>query len=151
MTANEQSSDPASCACSTMRRASRAITRLYEDRMAQTGLTITQFSILWSLVSDPGQPLGRLADDQVMDRSTLFRLLAPLKTRALLEVRAGKGRTQLAFATPAGVAAVQAAMPVWEAVQQAFVGQLGPEVWGRLEDMLAGTVTASSDAALRAS
>jgi hypothetical protein len=42
----------AACTCGRLRRASRAITQLYDDAMAATGLRITQFSVLRHLVRD---------------------------------------------------------------------------------------------------
>ncbi len=39
----------AACACGRLRRASRALTQLYDDLMAPAGLRVTQFSLLRTL------------------------------------------------------------------------------------------------------
>ncbi len=51
-----------------------------------------------------------------MDRTTLTAALKPLERRVLVEVKAGARdkRSRLLTLTPAGLALLAAAMPVWE-------------------------------------
>jgi DNA-binding MarR family transcriptional regulator len=57
------------CACTTMRKATRALSRLYDDTLAPLGVTVAQFGVLKAIWRDPGLELSRLADEMVMDRT----------------------------------------------------------------------------------
>jgi DNA-binding MarR family transcriptional regulator len=128
------------CACTTLRKASRAVSRLYEDRFVQTGMTITQFSVLRALDRQPDQPLSRLAEAMVMDRTSLYRLIAPLEREGFLKIAAGSGRARIASMTQQGRAAMDRAAPVWDAAQSAFLEQFGRMEWAQLEAILAKVV-----------
>ena len=129
-----------SCTCTTLRKASRAITRLYDARLAGHGMTTTQFAVLRNLRGGE-MPLSRLAEQLVMDRTSLYRTLAPIERSGWIEIGGGTGRTKLARLTDAGRAAMIAAMPDWEATQHQVIGELGAEEWRKMTatlDMLAG-------------
>lgn len=128
------------CACTTLRKASRAISRLYEDRFLQTGMTITQYSVLRSLHRQADQPLSRLAEEMVMDRTSLYRLIAPLERQGWLAVGAGPGRARIASMTPAGREAMERAKPVWETTQDEFLTRFGGEAWAGLAAVLSQVV-----------
>lgn len=131
------------CACTTLRKASRAVSRLYDDRFAQTGVTITQYSVLRSLHRQPDQPLSRLAEEMVMDRTSLYRLIAPLEQKGFVAVTAGQGRARNANLTAEGRAAMERAKPVWEATQKEFLARFGGAQWSGLAAVLSQVVAAS--------
>ena len=66
------------CACTALRKASRAVGRLYDEMLADSGLTTAQFAILRHLARAESLPLSRLADHLVMDRTSLYRGLTPM-------------------------------------------------------------------------
>ena len=104
------------CACTSLRKAARAVSRLYDEAMVGSGLTTTQLAILRSLNRTGTTPLSRLADSLVMDRTSLYRALPPLLGQGLMTVRdADKGRSKLADLTDAGREALAIAAPSWEA------------------------------------
>ncbi|HZD40950.1 MAG TPA: hypothetical protein VE131_09530 [Terriglobales bacterium] len=43
------------CACANLRRAARAVTRLYDQELRGTGLNVTQLTLLQALVEDLNQ------------------------------------------------------------------------------------------------
>src|SRR5687767_11742713 len=61
------------CYCLAARRAARAITRVYEERLRPYGLRATQFSILAALALKGSSPVGELADLLGLERTTLTR------------------------------------------------------------------------------
>lgn len=129
------------CAAGTLRRASRSIARVFDEHLARAGLTTTQFSLLTQLErhGDP-VPLSQLAEEQVFERTSLYRALAPLEREGLLRVTAGRGRTKEASLTARGVKRLARARPHWQAAQDAFLQQFGRSAWSALSAQLADIV-----------
>lgn len=67
-----------------MRRATRALTRAYDEALAPFGITVQQFAILRDIQRAGTIPLPRLAEGLVMDRTSLYRALPPLEREGLL-------------------------------------------------------------------
>ena len=86
------------CACSTLRRAARAVTAAYDAALAPSGLRITQFGILRKLARLGPLPVTRLAAEAALDRSTMGRNLNPLERAACFGSRLG--RSTSASASP---------------------------------------------------
>lgn len=138
------STDSLPCVCTSLRKASRAVTRVYDDRLASAGLTTTQFSVLRNLARHGDLPLSRLADLLVMDRTSLYRTLAPIEARGLVAVSVeSRGRAKRAALTPAGRAKMESATAAWEACQREIVAALDPAQWRALEAQLAALVDTS--------
>jgi DNA-binding transcriptional ArsR family regulator len=77
------------CACTTLRRAARAVTAAYDTALAPSGLRITKFSILRKLARIGPLPVTRLAAEAALDRSTMGRNLNPLERRGLVRIEVG--------------------------------------------------------------
>jgi DNA-binding MarR family transcriptional regulator len=124
--------DALPCACTTLRKASRAVARLYEGHLAQAGLTATQFAILRALERGGASNLRPLADELVMDRTSLYRAIAPLERSGLvvIEADAGDARARLAALTTAGRERIAVALPHWEAAQRTFIEGFGSGDYG---------------------
>ena len=114
----------AGCFCMTSREAARKITRLYDSRMQESGIRITQFTILSQLMLRGEMPIGKLAGILGMERTTLTRNLAPLEEQNWITVRAGDDpRARMIAISAPGRAAVRRAFPYWSSAQ-AQVGKL---------------------------
>ena len=70
---------PEDCNCFAVRSAARHVTQLYDQLLAPVGLRVTQFSILARLRSRGPLTINALAEDMVMDRTTLGRNIQPLE------------------------------------------------------------------------
>src|SRR5436190_18978830 len=91
------------CACGRLRRATRALTQLYDDLMAPSGLRITQFSLLRTLARDGTARISDLADTLLLDRTALSRTLDPPVERGLVSIVPGHdARTREVSLTRAG-------------------------------------------------
>jgi DNA-binding MarR family transcriptional regulator len=135
------------CACTALRKASRAVSRLYDDRLASSGMTITQFAILRNLDRAGGLPLSRLAELLVMERTSLYRTLAPIERHGWVAVEtAHSGRIKTASVTDAGREAMRRATGAWESVQSEIAGTLGAPAWEALVGQLEELVLISSEA-----
>jgi DNA-binding MarR family transcriptional regulator len=132
------------CAAGTLRRATRSIARLYDARLAGVGLTTAQFSILQSLAraTEP-VPLSELADEQVYERTSLYRTLTPLQQQKLIVIRAGRGRAKVVSLTALGAKRIAAALPHWEEAQDEFLARYGNSAWGMLAAQLGRVVEAA--------
>jgi len=117
------------CACTNLRKASRAVARLYEGHLAKAGLTATQFAILRALERNGASNLRPLADELVMDRTSLYRAIAPLERSGLVatEADAADARARRAALTDAGRARIREALPHWRAAQRTFIEGFGSD------------------------
>src|SRR5918995_4635277 len=116
------------CACANLRKAARAVTQLFDEALAPSGLRVTQFTLLVTSRLAGESTINELAERTVMDRTTLSRNLKPLVRGGLLEMRPGEdGRTRLVRLTPAGEQALEEAYPLWQRAQEETVSALGEE------------------------
>jgi DNA-binding MarR family transcriptional regulator len=122
------------CACFNFRKASRAVTQLYDEALQPCGLRSTQLVILLSAAVHPGLGISKLARELIMDASTLNRNLKPLEKRGLISVAGSKdGRRRLVTLTPKGEESIRAAVPLWNDAQSKLVAQFGSQ---RFKDLL---------------
>lgn len=137
------------CACTALRKASRAISRLYDERLADSGMTITQFAVLRHLSREPSVPLSRLAEGLVMERTSLYRTLAPLERQGWVAVgSAGSGRVRTASLTDTGRHAMEAATGAWETAQREIIEAIGVPDFHMLETQLRKLVAVSGSMAV---
>jgi DNA-binding MarR family transcriptional regulator len=128
----------APCACSRLRRASRAITQLYDDALAPAQLRATQFGLLHTLGKRGPLRITELAAALLLDRTALSRNLDPLCERGLVEVTAGAdARTREVALTAAGRRSLATAEPHWLAAQQAVARHIGSNRLRTLYTLLA--------------
>ncbi len=131
------------CACYNTRKVARAITRLYDDMLRPSGLRATQLTLLM-VIDAMGEPsITALAEQLVMDRTTLARDLRPLEAAGWVAVAPGDDRrTRIVRLTPAGGGVLRDALPLWRAAQAALVDDgLGASEWARLRGDLERLVT----------
>ncbi len=121
------------CACMSLRKTTRAVTRFFERAMAESGLHVTQFTLLQALVRSGPVMLSALAARLVMDRTTLTRNLRPLIERRLVSVSPGADRRQRTVElTERGREAFAATLSSWREAQSRFVMSLGEGAWSEL-------------------
>ena len=121
------------CACTTLRKASRAVTRLYDGALAGQGMTTTQFAILRNLARADGVlPLSRLAERLVMDRTTLYRTLTPMERAGWVRIVDGEGRAKNACLTDNGRQMMDDANGAWETAQARVRDTLNDGEWERM-------------------
>lgn len=133
------------CLCGSFRRASRALTQLYENALRPTGLRATQFTILQALSLAGEVTQSRLGEILAIDSTTLTRTLEIMDREGWIAERRGEDRRErwLRLAK-AGEAQFKRALPAWEKVQSRLRRQLGDEAWKGLLDItqqITGMVT----------
>jgi DNA-binding MarR family transcriptional regulator len=117
---------PTVCLCTQLRRASRGVTRIYDDALAEVGLGAAQFSLLRH-VQRLGQPsISVLAEAMGLDRSTLGRNLRVLQEQGLLRLGEGNDqRSREILLSEEGVQRLQQALPLWARAQDELSARLG--------------------------
>jgi DNA-binding MarR family transcriptional regulator len=145
------------CASFNFRRASRAVTALFDNAMEESGLRSTQFAVLTAIAKAQPVSIGSLSDVLVVDATTLTRSLRLLQKLGFLTISPrGAMRQRFLHLTPEGEKALARAIPLWRNIQQRFVGQIGKEQWeslrAQLEDLsrLAVSMEENSEKTLRA-
>ena len=117
---------PIDCICFNLRKAARAVSRTYDEALAEVGVRNTQFTLL-AIVHELG-PVGvtEIADVAVMERTTLTRNLALLEREKLVTSAAGKDRRKREVSlTKLGRTKLKAALPVWRRAQKQMTNELG--------------------------
>ncbi|MDE1916651.1 MAG: winged helix-turn-helix transcriptional regulator [Sphingomonadales bacterium] len=140
---------PSLCVCTTLRRATRALTRAYDEALADHGITIQQFAILrhtrdYLRAEGSPIPLARLAQRLVMDRTSLYRALPALERAGWLALASPSPRLRIAAITPAGEALIMRAEPDWTALQTRILASMQPGEWLALQasaDRLASSLS----------
>lgn len=115
------------CNCLAIRQASRHITQFYDRYLAPAGLRTTQFSILAKLRARGPLSINGLAEQMVMDRTTLGRNIQPLEREGLIEIAPGSSdrRMKEVKLTEAGRARLQGATAAWAEAQTRFEAVYG--------------------------
>ncbi len=80
------------CNCFAMRAAARHLSQSYDRFLAPSGLRTTQFSILARLKRRGPLTINALAEDMVMDRTTLGRNILPLERDGLISIEDARRR-----------------------------------------------------------
>lgn len=131
------------CACFNFRKASRAVTQLFDNTLQPGGLRSTQFVILVAVSLEKDVRLPDLARMLNLDRSTLTRNLQPLARDGLLKTSDPSAkRSSTVRLTPKGERVLAETLPLWEKAQNAFVERLGGRRWQAMLDDLNRVVAA---------
>jgi len=114
------------------------VTQFYDQIMAPVGLRTTQFSILAKLQRLGPQSINALADQLVMDRTTLGRTIRPLVRQGLVATAKSSTdrRSKEIRLTDAGVSRLRDAVKRWVLAQDRFEEIFGSERTADLRALL---------------
>ena len=133
------------CACANLRRAARAVTRLYNHELQASGLELTQFTLLMTLNVTGETTQGHLGKILALDSTSLTRMLKPLTRRRWIDVKAGRDRRQkLLRLTSSGRDKFEHSRQHWQRAQTRLQQALREPTWNQLGALLA-EVTRSSE------
>jgi DNA-binding MarR family transcriptional regulator len=138
------------CLCFRARRASRALTGIYDDALRPLGIQATQLTLLNAIALNGarGGTMGEVADFLAMDATTLSRNVRPLEKSGLVRVerKAADGRVRMAMVTPAGERMIEQALPRWKRAHRQILSALGPEAAADLRAQFDSAALAVSEA-----
>ena|ERR1043166_7226219 len=126
------------CACANLRRAARAVTRLYNRELLSDGIEITQFTLMMTLQRVGEISQGELGEILAIDSTSLTRMLKLLKDHGWVQAKEGDDRRFRLFRlTKAGREKVQQCLPHWNHAQEQLRAALGEKTMGELGAVLA--------------
>jgi DNA-binding MarR family transcriptional regulator len=121
------------CIGTSMRRATRAVTRLYDRELRTTALRSTQFTLLQALHIAGTLTQGHLGSLLSLDTTTLTRSLEPLLDNGWVKSERGDDRRERHLRlTASGERKYQEALPAWRRAQNLLKRAIGSD-WERLE------------------
>jgi len=135
------------CACQNLRRASRVVTRIYDQELAKAEIEITQFGLLTalSLMAEANQKT--LSAGFAMDSTTLTRTLGLMLKQGWVRARRGKDRRERLFSlTGAGKRQLAEAQPYWESAEQKLRRRLGDAGWKSMKEAVSRVTEAAGQA-----
>jgi DNA-binding MarR family transcriptional regulator len=100
------------------RKAARAVTRAFNQRLKPLNLQITQFILLGAISRAADRSIAALADDVGVEPSAVLRNLKVLEERGLVSNAGGRGRGGRKLrVTEAGRALIVDGLPAWKQAQ----------------------------------
>ncbi len=126
------------CNCLALRQAARHVTQFYDRVLAPSGLRTTQLSILAKLHRMGPMTINALANELIMDRTTLGRNLLPLQRDDLIMAAKGETdrRSKQLHLTKTGAAQLRTATKLWLRAQARFEVTFGPPRAAELRALL---------------
>jgi DNA-binding MarR family transcriptional regulator len=115
------------CNCTSLRKATRRVSQLYDAILAPSGMRSTQRSILIQIARMGAPTMGDLAAALVLDRSALAHNLKPLERDGLVTVFADEKdrRSRLVRLTKRGEARLAESRTLWMDAQRRFEAAFG--------------------------
>jgi DNA-binding MarR family transcriptional regulator len=128
------------CACFDLRRATRAVSRMYDEFLRDAGLNITQFSMLRLICAEKKLSISTLSRYMVMERTSITRAIAPLERDGLIHSRPGTDkRIRVVSVSNKGRRLVEDAEPKWRQAQEALLDTIGEDRWRAMSTLLRDT------------
>ena len=116
------------CLAYATRRTGRAVTNVFNARMAEFDLNVSQFGLLAAVSKMPGATLAAIGEAMLIDESTLARNFAVMERRGLIAVEGGRGRGGKHLTlTPAGAKLLIEAGRIWLSTNRELARALGAE------------------------
>jgi DNA-binding MarR family transcriptional regulator len=117
--------------------------RVYDADISPTGVNITQLAVLRCIARRSGEPLARIADELEMDRTSLYRAVAPMIRDGWIASNASAARYRSAKLTPKGRKLLASANREWGKVQNRILGKFGHRAY----ESLLGEISRMADCA----
>ena len=119
MNTNKELKPPSPCSCTNIRRASHALTLLYDKLLAPSGLKVTQYSLLRHLHHLGPVTMNELSQATRLERTTLVRNLKLLEQAGLIRITpTSASQAKQVCITDAGIQALEVALPYWQKAQR---------------------------------
>jgi DNA-binding MarR family transcriptional regulator len=118
---------------------------MYNRELRDTGLELTQFTLLMALNLTGEITQGNLGKLLALDTTSLTRMLRLLTKRGWIGVKAGEDRRQrLLRLTPSGQQKLDESRPDWERAQRRLRRALGEASWTQMGALL-GDIARSAE------
>jgi len=131
------------CVCFNIRKASRAITKIYDDMFREINLSAPQAAVLNALRVLGPLTVLEIADALATDRTTLTRNLKPLERDGYIKIQIGQDRrSRVIVVTNKGKKASEQTMLIFQHFQSKVDSSIGKDKIDKLCRDLCSTVSA---------
>jgi len=115
------------CNVTSLRKATRHVSQLYDEMLATCGMRATQRAILVYIKQAGSPTIGKLADELVLDRTALNHNLKPLQRDGLVTINIDRNdrRSRLVQLTKRGEARLEESRSAWKRAQDRFEAAFG--------------------------
>ena len=114
------------CHCIALRQIALKLTKIYDEALIDTGIKITQYSLLKNIEKIGSPNINNLAISTQLDRSTLARNLDKLEQMKLIFFKFGNDkRNKILSLTPHGKQILIKANISWKTIQDKITKNLG--------------------------
>jgi DNA-binding MarR family transcriptional regulator len=121
------------CACTTTKKLSRILGRIYDDALAGSSINITQLAVIRCISRREGEPLARVAHELEMDRTSLYRAIAPMIRDGWIVVTSGTdARSRAAKVSKKGKQIMMKAARGWDDLQGRLIRGFGASQYAAL-------------------
>ncbi|MFI8481263.1 MarR family winged helix-turn-helix transcriptional regulator [Pseudomonas sp. NPDC078700] len=116
------------CLCTQLRRASRGVSKLYDDALSAVGINVAQYALLKHLQRLQQPSISDLAQALGLDRSTLGRNLRVLEAKGLVVMQEGVDqRSRIVWLSVQGEQVIIEAFAAWQCVQALLAERVGAD------------------------
>jgi len=123
--------------CFNLRKASRAITQVYDNLFKKVGISPTQASILHSIRALGPITVTQMAEALATDRTTITRNLKPLEREKMIKICCGQDKRERCInITQKGIDYSDKAIEVWQGFQGKVVKAVGKNRMDKLRSDL---------------
>ena len=138
-------SAPFTCVNFNIRKASRAVTQIYDEHFQAVGIRSTQYALMIAITFMGRHGIGTLAEALATERTTLSRNLKLLVKQGLVENAEGADRrTRCVQLTQKGREMIHAAHPIWEKAQKEVMAKIGETRFNVLKSVVDDVVEMAS-------
>ena len=126
------------CVCANLRKKTRVVTQLYDKVLEPTNLKVTQYSMLANIANHQAVSVSQLGDILLLDQTTITRNVNLLKKNGYVDVTRDTqdGRTKIISLTSTGIEKLNEATPLWMAIQEKVIQDIGLEKYIDFYDTL---------------
>lgn len=116
------------CYCINLKRATNSITKFYDKKLEETGLTISQFSLLNDIKLLESCSKAELADYAKLDRSTITRNLKILREKGyIIDLSTNESRDSQVSLTDLGLEKLKSCDLLWQEAQKYIKEKIGSD------------------------
>lgn len=125
------------CYCINLKRATNSITKFYDKKLEEIGLTVSQFSLLNDIKFMETCSKAELAEYAKLDRSTITRNLKILRERGYIaDLSSNDSRDSQISLTDLGRKKIESSNLLWEEAQKYVKEKVGSDNIKQLRKIL---------------
>lgn len=125
------------CVASTLAKANRIVSRIYEEAFRDENISSPQFALLVAIYISQQPTAGEIAEKLGADPSTVSRNTEVLLRRELIRVEPGEDRRVRRYTlAEEGVATVQRCVPRWRTAQRTALRLIRRSDWSFVQKAL---------------